>query len=610
MNRFEIIPWVILFAPLGAAALVLFFGGLSKRLSAGVAIFAAVLTCVLSWMLWFTPLPAEGAGGGVGIGWIDLRPYGCNFTIEIGLLTDYLSRLMLLVVTTVASLVFVYSVGYMAKEEGYSRYFAGLCLFLFSMLGIVLAENFVMMFIFWELVGVSSYILIGHYFGKNSAAEAAKQAFTVNRVGDFGFLLGILMLWFYAGTFQFSELLGATLPLAGGNSWILAIALVLVFCGTIGKSAQMPLHVWLPNSMEGPTPVSSLLHAATMVAAGVYMLARIFPVLENSPVALTVIAWVGGITCLLAGFMGIQQNDIKRILAYSTISQLGYMVMAIGVAGNGEVSMFHLVNHAFFKCLLFLAAGSVIVGMHHEQDIWKMGGLKNKMPFTFLLMGMGALALSGVPPFSGYFSKDLIIEWAWVSNKGLFWISAGAVLLTTLYTFRLYFVVFFGPPRSDAAKKAHESPLVMILPMAVLAGLSLISGWPILAHYYIHPAHPEGVPFFVSLIIYAFLFVGMVLAGMLYFQGPKKDPVLIPFFANRFYIDDVYGWGVRVLQGGFAAICSFVDRWVIDGLVKFSAVVAWGFGFLLRLLQVGNLQAYAFYFGAGAILLFYLLLAK
>jgi NADH-quinone oxidoreductase subunit L len=599
-------PWVILFAPLVAAALILFFGRLGKKFSSGLAIATAALTAILSWFVHFAPTPEAP----LQFFWIDLRPFSFNFAIPIGLVIDPLSQLMLLVVTNVATLVFIYSVGYMATEEGYSRFFGALCLFLFSMLGIVLADNFVMMFIFWELVGVSSYILIGHYFGKNSAAEAAKQAFTVNRVGDFGFLLGIILLWVYTGTFQFADMAEKTAPLAAGSPATLALALILIFCGTIGKSAQMPLHVWLPNSMEGPTPVSSLLHAATMVAAGVYMLARIFPILEMSPTALLVIAWVGGITCFVAGLMGIQQADIKRILAYSTISQLGYMVLAIGVAGNGDVAMFHLVNHAFFKCLLFLAAGSVIVGLHHEQNIWKMGGLKNKMPITFLVMGSGALALSGVPPFSGYFSKDLIIEWAWANNMPLFWVSAAAVTLTALYTFRLYLVVFFGAPRSDAARHAHESPKVMLLPMAVLAVLALISGWPPISKLYIHPAHPENVPFTAHLIIYGFLLLGLVIAFLLYLRGPKADPVRIPAFEHRLYIDDAYNWLVRVVQGGFAGLCSFVDRWVIDGVVKLCAVFAWGSGFALRLLQVGNIQVYAFFFGAGILLLFYLLLAK
>jgi NADH-quinone oxidoreductase subunit L len=297
---------------------------------------------------------------------------GPELNLTIGIAIDQLSKVMLLVVTSISVLVFVYSLGYMRDEEGYSRFFAGLSLFLFSMLGIVLANKFVMLFIFWELVGVSSYILIGHYYSKDSAADAGKQAFIVNRVGDFGLMLGILLLWFGTGTVVFSELIQSIPGLATAPIF-LTVACVLIFMGTIGKSAQMPLHVWLPNSMEGPTPVSSLLHAATMVAAGVYMLARIFPILEMVPTAREIIAWVGGITCFAAALMATRQSDIKRILAYSTISQLGYMVLGIGVAPTADVAMFHLFTHACFKCLLFLAAGSVMIAMHHEVEMWHMG---------------------------------------------------------------------------------------------------------------------------------------------------------------------------------------------------------------------------------------------
>jgi len=395
------IPWIILFAPLVAAVLILFFGKQSKPFSAGLAIAAATLCGVLSWWLFFQPDATEPNR----FFWINIPDV---FSVPMGVTVDHLSKVMLVVVNTIAPLVFIYSVGYMAHEEGYWRYFAGLSLFLFSMLGIVLADNFVMMFIFWELVGVSSYILIGHYYSKDSAADASKQAFLVNRIGDFGFMLGILMIWLATGTVVFQQIF-EKIPVLEGTGIYLTIACVLVFCGTVGKSAQMPLHVWLPNSMEGPTPVSSLLHAATMVAAGVYMLARFFPVLLVAPVSREVIAWVGGITCLAAGLMATQQNDIKRILAYSTISQLGYMVLGIGVAPTPDVPMFHLFTHAFFKCLLFLCAGSVIVGMHHEQDIWKMGALKNKMPFTFLCTIAGTLALTGFGfygiGFSGFIAR-------------------------------------------------------------------------------------------------------------------------------------------------------------------------------------------------------------
>jgi len=559
---------------------------------------------VLSWYLFFQPDP-ETANR---ISWLNFGP---ELYIAIGILIDPLSKVMLLIVTTVASLVFIYSLGYMATEEGYSRYFAGLSLFLFSMLGIVVADNFIMMFIFWELVGVSSYILIGHYFGRNSAAEAAKQAFLVNRIGDFGYLLGILMLWLTLGTLFFTELNASTGRFAGHEIYF-GIALILVFCGTIGKSAQLPLHVWLPNSMEGPTPVSSLLHAATMVAAGVFMLARIFPLLLASEMALTVIAWIGGITCFVAGLMGLQQNDIKRILAYSTISQLGYMVLGVGVAPSADVPMFHLYTHAFFKCLLFLCAGSVIVGMHHEQNIWKMGALKNKMPVTFFCMAAGSLALVGFPWTSGFYSKDLIIEWAFVQNTPLFFISAAAVFLTAAYTARLFFVVFLGPPRSEGARKAHESPKVMVIPMILLAFAAIGSGWPFIANHFFQPPHPEQVPLYVHLIILGFLFAGLATAWVLYRKGPAQDPVVIPAFGDkRLYIDGCYDWIVRVLQGGFASICSFLDRWVVDGiLVQLTSKTVWVGGFVLRFLQFGNLQAYAIFFAAGIVVLLYLLLGK
>lgn len=606
--------WIILFAPLVAAALILFFGKYSKQLSAGLAIGAALLCGVLSWWV-FTQPPA----GPIGFDWIAL-PGVDGFRAPIGLTIDKLSQVMLVVVNTIAPLVFIYSIGYMEKEEGYWRYFAGLSLFLFSMLGIVLADNFVMIFIFWELVGVSSYILIGHYYTKDSAADASKQAFLVNRIGDFGFMLGILMLWFATGTVMFSQLApeGVLSPavktLADSHGIYFAIACVLVFCGTIGKSAQLPLHVWLPNSMEGPTPVSSLLHAATMVAAGVYMLARIFPVIIASATALQVIAWVGGITLFVAGLMAIQQNDIKRILAYSTISQLGYMVMGVGVANSADVPMFHLFTHAFFKCLLFLCSGSVIMAMHHEQDIWKMGALKNKTPITFLCMVMGALALSGAGfgpvGFSGFYSKDLIIVWALEKAPLLGWLAVAAAGLTSFYTFRLIFVVFLGPPRSDHAKHAHESPLVMTVPLMLLSLAALGAGWPFVEHNFFHTTEPEHFPHIVHLVLLVMLVGGIGLAWLLYSKA-EKDPLSIPLFANRFYIDNVYDWGVKNIQGGLAWLSGWTDRWVIDLiLVRMTCFLAWGSGYVLRFLQFGNIQAYAFFFGAGVVGLIYFLIAR
>lgn len=595
--------WVILFAPLVATVGILFFGRVCRHLAPGLALLSALLGCVLSWGIFL----AKPWGDTARLRWLDFPGL---FEVGIGLKLDALSGVMLVVVTTVASLVFIYSLGYMAREEGWWRYFAGLSLFLFSMLGIVLSDNFVMMFIFWELVGVSSYILIGHYYSRNAAAEASKQAFLVNRVGDFGFMLGILLFWVATGSLSFSEVISRAEPLAS-TGWLYAAACLLVFCGTVGKSAQLPLHVWLPNSMEGPTPVSSLLHAATMVAAGVYLLARVYPLLLLSGVAMTVIAWVGALTALAGGLMATQQNDIKRILAYSTISQLGYMVLGIGVAGAWGPSLFHLMAHAFFKCLLFLCAGSVIVGMHHEQDIWKMGALKNKMPATFLCMALGGLALAGAPGFSGYFSKDLIVLWAVEKQPLLGWIAVATVGLTAFYIARLFFVVFLGAPRGEAARHAHESPSVMLLPMAVLALASVGAGWAPVSHFFFGDLpHPEHASHAAAWVLKGLFVAGVLLAWRLYHHA-EKDPVSIPLFAHRLYIDDLYAQLVRVFQDGVARAAGWADRWIVDLLiVQIPAKLAWACGFVLRFLQLGNLQAYGFFFVAGTVGLLYLILSR
>jgi len=600
------VAWITLVAPLVAAGLILLVTRTSKPLAAGLAILSALITCAGGWALFL-----GGAEGNFhGFDWI---AFGKDFCIPFDLTLDPLSRTMLIVVTTISPIVFIYSIGYMKEEEGFWRFFAGLALFLFSMLGIVLAGNLVMMFIFWELVGVSSYILIGHYFRKESAADAAKQAFLVNRIGDFGFMLGILLFWMATGGFTFAGInQSAGAEIFVKSPGLLAAACVLIFCGTVGKSAQFPLHVWLPNSMEGPTPVSSLLHAATMVAAGVYLLARIFPILSASPQASEIVAWTGAITALGAGILATQQDDIKGILAYSTISQLGYMVTAAGLAISAALPMFHLFTHAFFKCLLFLTAGSVIIGMHHQQDIWKMGGLAKKMPVTFVTYLCGMLALSGCFFFSGHYSKDLIMACAWEHHRGVFWVVVIAAALTPFYMTRQALVVFFGKPRSEHAEHAHESPLVMIIPLILLAIPAVCAGYGPVEHYFFHSvgslAEPE-IPHFVDIVFGAAFFLGVALAFLIYRGAPAKDPVRIPFFHNRFYIDDFYFWIVRVIQGGFASICSFIDRWFIDGiLVRGSAAAVWSAGFALRFLQVGNIQAYAFFFGAGVVGLIYILL--
>lgn len=605
----SMIAWITLLVPLIAAALIVLVTRTSKPLASGLAILSSLVAFVGAWTLFI----AKTHGDFLGFNWIDLgMDLQHHFTIPLGLLIDPLSRTMLVIVATIAPLVFIYSLGYMKEEEGYWRYFAGLALFLFSMLGIVMADNLVMMFIFWELVGVSSYILIGHYFRKDSAADAAKQAFLVNRIGDFGFMLGILFIWMATGDITFASLS----PEAGalqGQPVLLAIGVVLIFCGTVGKSAQFPLHVWLPNSMEGPTPVSSLLHAATMVAAGVYLLARIFPLLAASPQASEIVLWIGAITALGAGFLAIGQDDIKGILAYSTISQLGYMVAGAGLAVSAALPMFHLFTHAFFKCLLFLSAGSVILGMHHEQDIWKMGGLKNKMPLTFLAYMAGMLALSGCPLLSGSFSKDLIMAHAWADHRAIFWVLVAGAALTPFYMARQASVVFLGSPRSDHAKHAHESPMVMVLPLLLLAIPSIAAGWGFVKNIFFPAAlgsleEAEHLPWFVEWIFISAFIAGIALAFALY-RNPAKDPLRIPLLTNRFYIDAFYDWAVAKIQGGFARICSFIDRWFINGiLVQGSATAIWFFGFCLRFLQVGNIQAYAFFFGAGVIALIYVLL--
>lgn len=598
---FSSLAWIILFAPLIAAILIFFGGKCHRRFSASIAIGSAALCCALSWCVFFVP----GILDAGKFDWINIQNVQSTFHVPFALVLDPLSKLMIVLVSTIALLVFIYSVGYMANEEGYSRYFSGLSLFLFSMLGIVLSSNFVMMFIFWELVGLSSYILIGHYYERDAAAEACKQAFIVNRIGDFGFLIGILMIWVATGSVIFTDIFGKSHLLLPHTLWLNA-GCILIFCGAVGKSAQLPLHVWLPNSMEGPTPVSSLLHAATMVAAGVYMLARVFPLLVLAPLAREVIAWVGVLTCLAAALMALQQDDIKRILAYSTISQLGYMMLGVGVAASFGVPIFHLFTHAFFKCLLFLAAGSVIVALHHEQNIWKMGGLCSRMPGTCLLMLIGGLALAGMPFFSGSFSKDLILAWAAAARPSLFWIGACTVGLTAFYTARLFLVTFLGQARSPASQHASESPAVMLIPMCLLAIPSICAGYPIVQKFFV-PAVEEPHLEAGSLVPMWLFFLGLLVAALFYARNPAKDPLRIPLFAERFYIDTAYDWIVRKCQDGLAVAILWVDRWVINSVcVQGIARATWSAGSLLRYLQSGNVQAYACFFAFGVILfLFY-----
>src|SRR6266480_902462 len=451
--KLEALPWLILFLPLVSAATITLFTQKNRELSARLSIGAIVSGFVLSVIFiaanGWEPLKKETL-----VTWLEVG----DLQVDFGLRLDPLSLLMVLVVTGVGGAIHIFSWGYMREDRAFSRYFACLSLFTFSMLGIVLANNFLMMFIFWELVGVSSYLLIGHWFERASAAEAAKKAFITNRLGDFGFMLGILIVWALSGGLNFSlieDQLKQNPALFGSMT---TAAGLLIFCGAVGKSAQFPLHVWLPDAMEGPTPVSALIHAATMVTAGIFMVARMSPLFELSDTALSFVTVIGATTALFMALLGVVQNDIKRVIAYSTLSQLGYMTVALGVSAY-SAAIFHLMTHAFFKALLFLCAGSVIIALHHEQDLRKMGGLRRYMPITYITMWIGALALAGIPPFAGFFSKDTIIEAVHLSTVGghayAQFAVTSAVFLTAFYTFRMLFLAFHGEERFRHAESAH-----------------------------------------------------------------------------------------------------------------------------------------------------------
>jgi NADH-quinone oxidoreductase subunit L len=610
-----VIPWIVLFLPLAASALITLFTRHDRKLSAGLSIAAVVCGFILSILFvalnhWQTT--SESVSTWLAIG---------NFQVDFGLRLDPLSKLMMLLVTGVASAIHVYSWGYMHDDPGFSRYFACLSLFTFSMLGIVLANNFFELFIFWELVGVSSYLLIGFWFERPAAADAGKKAFLTTRLGDFGFILGILTVWSVLGSLNFSVLEGKLKTDPQALSASATIAGLLIFCGAVGKSAQFPLHVWLPDAMEGPTPVSALIHAATMVAAGVYMLCRVFFLLNAS--ALEVIAWVGGFTALLAALIAIQQNDIKRILAYSTLSQLGYMVMGVGLHGPKE-AMFHLTTHAFFKALLFLGAGSVILALHHVQDIWKMGGLRKRMPVTYWTFLAGTLALAGVVPLSGFYSKDAIIGRAAEEHAyGLFALGVLVAVLTTFYMFRLVFVVFGSSSKSDSASHAQESGPVILFPLRILAVFSIIGGAIGIENVYAYQfgaaqnlgigeqliapfaAAPMAMAASLGLLAVA---IGFFAAYSLYFkaaQDPLPDKLGAParWMRDKFYLDELYQSIFIRLHDLVAAIADWIDRWLIAGVaVRGLHGTTEILGRLLREVQTGNLQTYAFLFALGVAL--------
>jgi NADH-quinone oxidoreductase subunit L len=607
-----------LLLPLGSAAVIALFlrrqGVIASYLSTAVAGAVAAISIIML-------LHGDRT---IDHSWEWLR-FG-TFSVSLGIKYNDLAALMLFIVGFVGFLIHVFSLGYMHDDAARARFFGGLSIFMFSMIGIVLADNLFMIFIFWELVGFSSWLLINHYHHKQSAADASKKAFIVNRVGDFGFLIGIIMCYWLNGTASFTELeqLGGT----GGLAFSIIIPLLL-FCGAMGKSAQMPLHVWLPDAMEGPTPVSALIHAATMVAAGIYMLCRVSVLMV--PAALDVIMWVGTITAVYAALCAIVQRDIKKVLAYSTLSQLGYMVAAFGLGSNvaghdgggtavlaagGAAAMFHLTTHAFFKALMFLGSGSVIHGCHHEQDIFKMGGLMKKMPITFFTFTLGVLAIIGMPGLAGFFSKDAILYLAMEKNTAVFGILALTAVLTSFYMVRLWKLTFWGEARSEDASHAHESGLVMTLPLILLAVLSIAGGYHAVYGKLagsVADLIPEAHGSAHTTILIVSLAVMTVGAGAaLFFYKPGATDTLEEKARGVFGLltwtkesfDRAYDYYVAKVQQRFAMVVNFVEQivlagFIIRGLSGFVGLV----GFGARALYTGRVSTYVYWFLIGAALL-------
>jgi len=610
-------PFVILALPIASAILIHFVLSKKANIAAIVGTVATAVSLVVAILL--VGKTNSDYASALSVSWISIPGV---FEANIGITLDKLSTNMMLIVTGIGTLVHVFSLAYMKADAAKTRYFGNLSLFMFSMTGVVLADNFVMTFIFWELVGLSSYLLIGHWYEKHSAGNAAKKAFLVNRIGDFGFMIGILMLWAISKTVVFSEMsVGAPAYLiTAATPWVLGLMVFFIFMGAMGKSAQAPLHVWLPDAMEGPTPVSALIHAATMVAAGVYMMARLFTSLPldleflSHLWSMDVIAWIGGITALLAALMATQQDDIKKILAYSTLSQLGYMVMAVGLA-NPDAGMFHLYTHAWFKALLFLGSGALIYACHHDQNIWNMGGLLKKMPITAWTFIIGTAALIAVPGTSGFFSKEGILQAALdTESYGLFAIAAGVAALTTFYMLRLIFVAILGKPKHKHSEDAKEVSPLMFVPLLLLTVLAIIAGYNPIAEQIaplskFEPFHFHfGAAFFASI---GALLVGGGAAFVLYFNK-STDPLanigIMKVFRNKFYIDEFYGQVVRWGQDVLAAIVHFIDEFFINGLfIGGLSRSAEGIGAIFRnRLQNGNLQTYSLVFGVGIAVTIYI----
>jgi NADH-quinone oxidoreductase subunit L len=601
----------VAFAPL-VGALIAGLGGrrISRQGAHSVTIFSVLLSFLGSCVLFADVLKGGGFNGTVYT-WLVTG----ETRFEIGFLIDRLTTLMMIVVTFVSLMVHVYTIGYMAEDPGYKRFFAYISLFTFSMLMLVMANNFLQLFFGWEAVGLVSYLLIGFWYTRESAIYANLKAFLVNRVGDFGFLLGIALILSQFGTLDY----GSVFEQAGANPGSITLICILLFIGAMGKSAQFPLHVWLPDSMEGPTPISALIHAATMVTAGIFMVARMSPLYELSEAARSVVLVIGAITALSMALVALTQYDIKRVVAYSTLSQLGYMTAALGASAY-SAAIFHLMTHAFFKAVLFLAAGSVIIAMHHEQDMRRMGGLRRYMPWTYWTLLIGSISGAGIPGFAGFFSKDAIIAAVGHSTTPGHLFAYACVLLcvfvTATYTFRLVFLAFHGRPRFDLDHPPHESPVVVTAPLVLLAIPSVVAGYvvgPVVFGDYFQGALPKaefeefhGLGSYMAHGLMAAPFwlavAGIATAWWLYIKRPKLPKRIAmelgPAYAlveRKYGFDELYAWlfagGARSVGNGF---WRGGDQAVIDGvLVNGSARVVGWFSGVVRLVQTGLLNQYA-----------------
>ena len=563
-----------------------------------------------------------------------------DFNVSIGFLIDPLSAVMLLVVTSISSLIFIYSIGYMRGDGGYYRFFAYLSLFVFSMLILVMANNFLLLYFGWEAVGLCSYFLIGFWFHKRSAADAGKKAFIVNRFGDFGFGLGIILIFLTFGNLEYLQvfgnaesIIGQSINIFGYNVDTITLICLLLFCGAIGKSAQIPLHVWLPDAMEGPTPVSALIHAATMVTAGVFMVARCNPLFNLSVTAMNTVAVVGGVTAIFAATIALVQNDIKRVIAYSTVSQLGYMFLALGV-GAYSAGIFHLYTHAYFKALLFLASGSVIHALNDEQNMQNMGGLKKYMPITYWVFILATLSITGIPFFAGFFSKDEILWRAYLAGdlgKFLWFLGALAALLTAFYSWRLIHLTFHGKFRGtdDQKHHLHESPKVITVPLMLLAVGAVFAGYvgippifmehgdligeflaPVLGHAKGHGTHAEE--YFVMGVSVFVAFAGLIIAYIMYIKkrelpqklGAAFQPIYKLLF-NKYYVDEFYSKTIvnPVLKASDKIISGFFDRWLIEGIVNGVPALVNSFSQRLRKIQTGIISTYGLFMAFGALII-------